>query len=73
MILIAVTAVALGALLSWRAHQRKVEHYRVILLLEPSVAGRNHFSSAEAFREFLAECIRAREYLGIAQDARIEQ
>lgn len=73
MILVAVTAVALGAALSWLAHQRKVEHHRLILALEPSVAGRNHFSSADGFREFLAECRCAREYLGIARALRGEQ
>jgi hypothetical protein len=73
MILVAATAVALGALESWRAHQRKVEHYRLMLALAPYIAGRNHFSSADGFREYLAECRHAREYLGIAQRGRSEQ
>ena len=51
----------------------KVEHYRLMLALAPYIASRNHFSSADGFREYLAECHRAREYLGISQGGRNEQ
>jgi len=67
MFAIAVTAIPFTALVSYREHLKKVERCRFILSIAPSVGGRNHFSSAQGWRDFLRDLRRAEEYLGIPQ------